>query len=315
MEKKMLNKSNRSTTMKISRQNFIKYKYLYIMLLPGVLYIIIFHYVPMFGLVISFEDYKIFKGISGSPWVGLGNFQTLFSSAKFYLVMRNTFLISIYKIVIGFPMPILVAILINEVRNKFFMKSVQTVIYLPHFISWIVASGLVISFLSPTDGFINNIIRFFGGAPIFFMGSSEYFRGILVVSDIWKEVGWGAIIYLAALAGVPMELNEAAIIDGANKIKRIVYVTLPYIVPTIIILLLLRIGGVLNAGFDQVFAMYNSAVYDVGDILDTYVYRVGIIETKYGFSAAVGLFKSLLAVTFLLTANWIAKRADQESLF
>lgn len=315
MEKKMLNKSNRSTTMKISRQNFIKYKYLYLMLLPGVLYIIIFHYVPMFGLVISFEDYKIFKGISGSPWVGLGNFQTLFSSAKFYLVMRNTFLISIYKIVIGFPMPILVAILINEVRNKFFMKSVQTVIYLPHFISWIVASGLVISFLSPTDGFINNIIRFFGGAPIFFMGSSEYFRGILVVSDIWKEVGWGAIIYLAALAGVPMELNEAAIIDGANKIKRIVYVTLPYIVPTIIILLLLRIGGVLNAGFDQVFAMYNSAVYDVGDILDTYVYRVGIIETKYGFSAAVGLFKSLLAVTFLLTANWIAKRADQESLF
>lgn len=315
MEKKMLNKSNRSTTMKISRQNFIKYKYLYLMLLPGVLYIIIFHYVPMFGLVISFEDYKIFKGISGSPWVGLGNFQTLFSSAKFYLVMRNTFLISIYKIVIGFPMPILVAILINEVRNKFFMKSVQTVIYLPHFISWIVASGLVISFLSPTDGFINNIIRFFGGAPIFFMGSSEYFRGILVVSDIWKEVGWGAIIYLAALAGVPMELNEAAIIDGANKIKRIVYVTLPYIVPTIIILLLLRIGGVLNAGFDQVFAMYNSAVYDVGDIIDTYVYRVGIIETKYGFSAAVGLFKSLLAVTFLLTANWIAKRADQESLF
>lgn len=315
MEKKMLNKSNRSTTMKISRQNFIKYKYLYLMLLPGILYIIIFHYVPMFGLVISFEDYKIFKGISGSPWVGLGNFQTLFSSAKFYLVMRNTFLISIYKIVIGFPMPILVAILINEVRNKFFMKSVQTVIYLPHFISWIVASGLVISFLSPTDGFINNIIRFFGGAPIFFMGSSEYFRGILVVSDIWKEVGWGAIIYLAALAGVPMELNEAAIIDGANKIKRIVYVTLPYIVPTIIILLLLRIGGVLNAGFDQVFAMYNSAVYDVGDILDTYVYRVGIIETKYGFSAAVGLFKSLLAVTFLLTANWIAKRADQESLF
>lgn len=315
MEKKMLNKSNRSTTMKISRQNFIKYKYLYLMLLPGILYIIIFHYVPMFGLVISFEDYKIFKGISGSPWVGLGNFQTLFSSAKFYLVMRNTFLISIYKIIIGFPMPILVAILINEVRNKFFMKSVQTVIYLPHFISWIVASGLVISFLSPTDGFINNIIRFFGGAPIFFMGSSEYFRGILVVSDIWKEVGWGAIIYLAALAGVPMELNEAAIIDGANKIKRIVYVTLPYIVPTIIILLLLRIGGVLNAGFDQVFAMYNSAVYDVGDIIDTYVYRVGIIETKYGFSAAVGLFKSLLTVTFLLTANWIAKRADQESLF
>lgn len=315
MEKKMLNKSNRSTTMKISRQNFIKYKYLYLMLLPGILYIIIFHYVPMFGLVISFEDYKIFKGISGSPWVGLGNFQTLFSSAKFYLVMRNTFLISIYKIIIGFPMPILVAILINEVRNKFFMKSMQTVIYLPHFISWIVASGLVISFLSPTDGFINNIIRFFGGAPIFFMGSSEYFRGILVVSDIWKEVGWGAIIYLAALAGVPMELNEAAIIDGANKIKRIVYVTLPYIVPTIIILLLLRIGGVLNAGFDQVFAMYNSAVYDVGDIIDTYVYRVGIIETKYGFSAAVGLFKSLLTVTFLLTANWIAKRADQESLF
>jgi putative aldouronate transport system permease protein len=297
------------------KKSWTKHKNFYIMLIPGLIYILIFHYGPMFGLIISFKNYKIFQGIWGSPWVGLDNFTKLFTSLKFYEVLRNTFLISLYKIVFGFPAPIILAILINEVKNKYFMRSVQTIVYLPHFISWVVTSGLVISFLSPIDGFVNVVIKLFGGEPIFFMGLPEYFRSILVGSDIWKEFGWSAIIYLAALAGVSPEIYEAAIIDGASKIKRIIHITIPSIMPTIIILLLLRIGGVLNAGFEQVFSMYNPAVYNVGDIIDTYVYRVGIIERNYGFSSAVGLFKSLIACLLLLGANWLAKKCKQDGIF
>lgn len=297
------------------RRSWMKYKSFYLMLIPGLLYILIFHYGPMFGLVISFKNYKIFQGIWGSLWVGFDNFIKLFTSTKFYQVLSNTFIISLYKIVFGFPAPIILAILINEVRNRFFARSVQTIVYLPHFISWVVTSGLVINFLSPTDGFVNGLIKLSGGDPIFFMGLPEYFRSILVGSDIWKEFGWSAIIYLAALAGVSPDINEAAIIDGASKIKRIVYITIPSIMPTIIILLLLRIGGVLNAGFEQVLSMYNPAVYDVGDIIDTYVYRVGIIERDYGFSSAVGLFKSLIACMLLLGANWLAKKLKQDGIF
>jgi putative aldouronate transport system permease protein len=297
------------------RKSWQKYKSFYLMLIPGLVYVLIFHYGPMFGLVISFKNYKIFQGVWGSPWVGFDNFIKLFTSSKFYQVLNNTFLISIYKIIFGFPAPIILAILINEVKNRFFARSVQTIVYLPHFISWVVTSGLVINFLSPTDGFVNGLIELFGGEPIFFMGLPEYFRSILVGSDIWKEFGWGAIIYLAALAGISPEINEAAIIDGASKLKRIIYITIPSIIPTIIILLLLRIGGVLNAGFEQVFSMYNPAVYDVGDIIDTYVYRVGIIDRNYGFSSAVGLFKSLIACLLLLGANWLVKKSKQDGIF
>jgi len=269
----------------------------------------------MFGLIIAFKDFKIFKGIIGSPWVGLENFQRLFESAKFYIVMRNTFLISIYKIMFGFPVPILLAILINEVKGGLFRRSVQTIVYLPHFISWVVTAGLVVSFLSPSDGFINAIIKSMGRDPVFFMAEPAYFRSILVISDIWKEMGWNAIIYLAALASIPQDMYEAAIIDGSNRIQRIIYISVPGIMPTIVIMLLLRMGGILNAGFEQVFSMYNSAVYDVADIIDTYVYRVGIIETKFGFSTAVGLFKSVIACALVLTSNWFAKKVGQESLF
>lgn len=297
------------------KRSWQKYKSFYLMLIPGLTYILIFHYGPMFGLVISFKDYKIFQGVWGSPWVGLDNFTKLFTSLKFYSVLANTFIISLYKIVFGFPAPIILAILINEVKNKYFARSVQTIVYLPHFISWVVTSGLVITFLSPTDGFVNGLLSLTGKDPIFFMGSPEYFRSILVGSDIWKEFGWGAIIYLAALAGVSPEIYEAAIIDGANKLQRIIRITIPCIMPTIVILLLLRIGGVLNAGFEQVLSMYNPAVYDVGDIIDTYVYRVGIIERSYGFSSAVGLFKSLIACMLLLSANWLAKKLKQDGIF
>ena len=293
----------------------IKYKYLYLMILPGLIYVILFRYLPMVGIIISFKDYQIFKGIWNSPWIGFNNFRMLFESTKFYEVFRNTLLISVYKIIFGFPAPIILAILINEVRNELFRRTIQTVVYLPHFISWIVVAGLMGGLLSPNDGIINNIIKTFGKEPIFFMGSPKYFRSVLVFSDIWKEAGWGAIIYLAALAGVSVELYEAAILDGTNKFQRIVYVSIPCIMPTIVVMFLLRISGILNAGFEQVFSLYNSAVYSVGDIIDTYVYRVGLIETRYGFSTAVGLFKSIIACVLVIIANSFTKRISEESLF
>lgn len=268
----------------------------------------------MAGLVIAFQDYKVFLGISGSKFVGFANFERLFQTSKFLSVLANTFIISGYKILFGFPVPIILALMINEVRQKGFQRTVQTVVYLPHFLSWVIMSGIVMNLLAPGDGVINLIIKAVGGKPVFFLAESSYFRTILVVTDIWKEMGWNAIIYLAALAGVPQELHEAAVIDGSNRLQRIFYISLPYILPTITVMFLLRLGGVLNAGFDQVFSLYNSAVYDVADVLDTYVYRIGVVDRKYGFSTAVGLFKSVVACIFVLTFNYIANKAGQEAL-
>ncbi len=292
-----------------------KYKFLYLMLVPGLIYVVLFKYLPIAGNMIAFKEYKIFQGIWGSPWCGLDNFIRLFESDNFYVIMRNTLLISFYKILIGFPVPIVLALLINEVNNTAFKRTVQTIAYLPHFISWVVIASLASSLLSPTDGAINMLRADLGLDPIFFMGDSRYFRSVLVLSDIWKEMGWSAIIYLAALAGIPQDMYEAATIDGASKLQKLVFITLPSIVPTIIIMLLLRVGGILNAGFEQVFTMYNTAVYDVADIIDTYVYRIGIVQTQYGFSAAVGLFKSVIACIMVVSCNWIAGKADQETLF
>ena len=302
-----------------SKRNHLKkaiwrQRYLYLLLIPGLAYVIIFHYIPMAGLVIAFQDYKVFLGISGSKFVGFANFERLFQTSKFLSVLTNTFIISGYKILFGFPVPIILALMINEVRQKGFQRTVQTVVYLPHFLSWVIMSGIVMNLLAPGDGVINLIIKAFGGKPVFFLAESSYFRTILVVTDIWKEMGWNAIIYLAALAGVPQELHEAAVIDGSNRLQRIFYISLPYILPTITVMFLLRLGGVLNAGFDQVFSLYNSAVYDVGDVLDTYVYRIGVVDRKYGFSTAVGLFKSVVACIFVLTFNYIANKAGQEAL-
>lgn len=307
---------NRSKTSKRSHLKKViwRHRYLYFLLIPGLAYIIIFHYIPMAGLVIAFQDYKVFLGISGSKFVGFANFERLFQTSKFLSVLANTFIISGYKILFGFPVPIILALMINEVRQKGFQRTVQTVVYLPHFLSWVIISGIVMNLLAPGDGVINLIIKAFGGKPVFFLAESSYFRTILVVTDIWKEMGWNAIIYLAALAGVPQELHEAAVIDGSNRLQRIFYISLPYILPTITVMFLLRLGGVLNAGFDQVFSLYNSAVYDVGDVLDTYVYRIGVVDRKYGFSTAVGLFKSVVACIFVLTFNYIANKAGQEAL-
>ncbi len=292
-----------------------KYKNYYLMLLPGLIFVIIFLYLPIVFNFIAFKDYKIFLGPVESPWNGLDNFRRLFQNSDFYRILKNTLIISIYKILIGFPIPILFALLLNEVRCVPFKKAVQTIVYLPHFISWVVLASLAATLLSPNDGFLNNLLVLMGRDPIFFLGDPKYFRGVLVITDIWKEMGWAAIIYLAALAGVPVDMYEAAAIDGASKIQKILYITIPSITPTIVIMLLLRMGGILNAGFEQVFTLYNPAVYEVADIIDTYVYRIGIVNTQYGFSAAAGLFKSVIACIMVVSCNWLTRKSGQEGLF
>lgn len=293
----------------------IKYKNYYLMLLPGLIFVIIFLYLPMVFNFIAFKDYKIFLGPFESPWNGLENFKRLFQNSDFIRIIKNTLIISFYKILIGFPIPIIFALLLNEVRSIAFKKTVQTIVYLPHFISWVVLASLATTLLSPNDGFLNNLLVQMGREPIFFLGDSKYFRSVLIATDIWKEMGWSAIIYLAALAGVSLDMYEAAAIDGASKIQKIINITIPTIMPTIMIMLLLRMGGILNAGFEQIFTLYNPAVYDVADIIDTYVYRIGIVKSQYGFSAAAGLFKSVIACIMVVSCNWLAKKSGQEGLF
>ncbi|MFC5452358.1 ABC transporter permease [Paenibacillus aestuarii] len=287
----------------------IRYKYLYLMLVPGLLYIAIFHYAPMFGLVIAFQDYQVFKGVMGSKFNGLDNFIFLFQSPQFITAVKNTFIISAYKVVIGFPVPILLALLINEVRLTMFKRCVQTILYLPHFLSWIVMSGLLINFLSE-QGPVNQLIKLLGGKAIFFFSEEKYFRSILVISDIWKEMGWNAIIYLAALTAVSSELYEAAKMDGATRMQCMMKISLPGIMPIIMIMLLLKMGSILNVGFEQVFNLYNPLLYGVGDIIDTYVYRIGFVDNKFHISAAAGMFKSIVACIMVVTTYYFMNKVE-----
>lgn len=292
-----------------------KYRELYILSIPGLIYLILFRYAPMFGLQIAFKDYNLFKGIMGSDWVGLKHFVTLFSDSQFLKVIRNTLLISFYKLIFGFPIPILLAILLNEVRHLFYKKTVQTITYIPHFISWVVISGIFIDILSPNYGIINTIIKTFGGDLIFFLSDSSWFRSLLVSTNIYKEMGWASIIYLAAITSIDPQLYEAAIVDGANRFRRIWHITLPGIRSTMVILLILRIGRIMSAGMQQVLMLYNPNVYDVGDIIDTFVYRIAFEQLRFSFTTAAGLFKSVIACILLVAANTFAKKIGDEGLF
>ncbi|CAM3229396.1 ABC transporter permease subunit [Paenibacillus lupini] len=296
-------------------KDIVRDKYLYLLLLPGLLLILLFRYGPMYGVVIAFQDYNIYKGIGGSEWVGFDQFQRLFRSPDFTEVLTNTIVISLYKLAASFSLPIILSLLLNELKNVVFKRIAQSIIYLPHFISWVIFSGIIITFLNPVDGMVNVIIRNFGGTPIDFLGDVRYFRSVLVLSDIYKEVGWGTIIYLAAIAGVSADLYEAARIDGANKLKQMWHVTLPAIRPVIIILVILSLANILEAGFQQIFLLYNALVYDVADILDTYVYRVGIQQADYSYATAAGLFKSAVAMILILTVNKIVKATGQDGLW
>ncbi|MFY9176789.1 MAG: ABC transporter permease subunit [Caldicoprobacterales bacterium] len=297
---------------------FKKYKMYYFLLIPGLLYLIIFHYIPMFGIIISFKDYQPFMGVKGiftSQWVGFKHFQKFFNSYYFWDILGNTLTISLLKFIFGFPAPIVFALLLNEVRNKKFMKTVQTISYLPHFLSWVVVSGLLVTLLSMDNGLINIIREAMGRESIMFLGDPRYFRQVLVVSDIWKGIGWGSIVYLAAISGVDQEMYEAAYIDGANRWRRIWHITLPSISNIVVIMLIFNVGGLLNAGFEQIFLLYSPSVYSVADIIDTFVYREGLQSNNYSYATAVGLFKSLVSMFLLLLTNFIAKRLDQEGIW
>lgn len=293
------------------KQQFIKNTQgipLLLMIIPGLLYFIIFNYIPMAGVVIAFKDYKLTEGIFGSKWVGLENFLLLFRGNEFGTALKNTILISGYKLIFGFPAAIILALLLNEIRSKTYKNFVQTVSYLPHFMSWIVVSGLIISILSPNTGVVNHLIKLLGFKPIFFMSDPKVFRGVLVVTDIWKNVGWNSVLYLAALSSIDNEMYEAATVDGANRWHKVWYLTLPSIVPVISITLILNVGFIMNAGFDQIFNMYSPNVYKVSDIIDTYVYKQGMINFMYSYSTAVGLFKSVVGLILILITNAITKR-------
>ena len=276
---------------------------MYLMFLPAAILILIFNYVPMYGTVLAFKEFSPRAGILGSRWVGLANFKALFSNPYFFTVLGNTLKISLLKFAVGFPIPILLSLMLNEVRSKKFKRTVQTVSYLPYFISWVVVAGILINICSIEGGFINQIITFFGGKPVNFFGEGKAFVGLLVVSDIWKGAGWGTIIYFAALSGIDPSIYEAAMIDGANRRQRIGYIILPSLVPAISINLLLTCNNFMYAGFDQIFNLYNRTVYASADIIDTYVYRIGITDGRYEMSTALGLFNSVITVTLILVTN------------
>jgi len=298
--------------------NIRKYKFLYLLIAPGLLYFIVFHYIPMFGVVIAFQDFHPFGGVKRMlvepKWVGLKHFQSFFSSYYFGRLLTNTFLISGYKLLFGFPAPIVFALMLNEVMRIKFKKIVQTISYLPHFLSMVIISGMVISLLS-LSGPINAIVAAFGGSPIGFLGETAYFRSILVISDIWASVGWGSIVYLAALAGIDPALYESAKIDGANRFRQMLSISLPGIASIISILFVLSIGGILSAGFEQVLLLYSPSVYSVGDIIDTYVYREGLINNNVSYAAAIGMFKNVVGLMFLLVANVIVKKLGKEGIW
>lgn len=283
---------------------------LVLLFLPVLGYFIIFRYVPMYGITLAFKQYNLGLGILRSPWVGLDNFTVLFASPLFVRAVQNTVIISLQRLVFGFPMPIVLALLLNEVRHAGFKKTVQTISYLPHFLSWIILYGLFQQILSPSTGPINHaLVGWFGlREPIFFLGDNRYFRATLIVTDIWKSMGWGSILYLATISGINPSLFEAAIVDGAGRLQRTWYITLPSLVPTIAILLILNVGGILDAGFDQIFNMYNPAVYATSDIIDTYVYRVGIGQMRYSQGTAVGLFKNAIGFVLVVITNKVSQR-------
>ncbi|WP_238177822.1 ABC transporter permease [Paenibacillus contaminans] len=294
------------------------HKFYYWLILPGLLYFLLFDYIPMFGIIIAFKEISPFEGVAGilsGEWVGFKHFIRFFNSYYFWNVLGNTVMISFYKLLFGFPAPIILALMINEVKNKWFKKTVQTISYLPHFISMIVLTGLIMHLLSTNGGLINEIVKWFGGEPVHFLGSTDYFRSILVISGIWHGIGWGSILYLAAIAGIDPQQYEAATIDGASKWRQIWHITLPGIVPVIVILLIFNIGGLLNAGFEKILLLYSPSVYEVADIIDTYVYREGLIAMQYSYAAAVGIFKNVIAMVLIVGANLLARKLNQTGIW
>ena len=292
-----------------------KYAYQYhLMLLPVMAFLVIFHILPMFGVIIAFEKFIPTRGFFGSEFVGLKYFQQMLKMSISWRIFRNTVVIAVWKIAMNMVVPITFSILLNEVRVEGFKRTAQTIIYLPHFLSWVVLAIPIMNIFA-YDGVVNNIVRAFGGSPILLMSSNSWFRPILIMTDVWKEFGFGTIVYLAAITGIDPALYEAAVIDGATRGQRMLHVTLPGMLPTIVLLATRNLGNVLSAGFDQIFNLYSPAVYEVGDIIDTYVYRAGLLEMNYSLSTAVGLMKSAISIVLILTSNRLAYKLANYRIF
>lgn len=296
------------------KKDWMRNRSLYLMIIPVLIFFILFHYKPMYGAIIAFKDYTPALGIAESPWVGWDNFTRFFSSVYFGRLIRNTILLSFYSLLFGFPAPIILALLLNEVKNKKFKGLTQTVTYLPHFISMIVVTGMLVDF-SMTSGLFNDIIELFGGERSPLLQNPDLYRTIYVASGIWQEIGWGSIIYLSALSGVDSQLYEAAQIDGAGKWKQLIHVTLPGIAPTITIMFILKMGTLMNMGYEKTILLYNPATYETADIISSYIYRIGLLEQDWSYSTAIGLFNSVINLGLLLITNKIARKCGETSLW
>ncbi|TDF94203.1 sugar ABC transporter permease [Paenibacillus piri] len=293
----------------------MKCRYLYVLALPGFLFLILFKLGPLWGLLLAFQDYSPFKGIAGSDWVGFKHFIELFESANFYTMLRNTLIINLFGLVFNFPLPILLALMLNEVRHELFKKLNQSIVYLPHFLSWVIVASMTFFILSTDVGIVNKIFKSLGIETVPFLSSPGYFWGLITSQSIWKEAGWGTIIFLAAIAGVDPQRYEAAVMDGATRFQQIWHITLPAIRTTIVILLILRLGHIADVGFEQVLLMINPLVREVGEVFDTYAYTQGILRGKISIGVTVGLFKGIVGLVFVVTANYIVKKLGYEGIY
>ncbi|WP_256223993.1 sugar ABC transporter permease [Paenibacillus sp. 1_12] len=301
--------------MKQGWSGIVRDKFLYLLALPGLLYFLIFRYVPMWGIIISFQNYSPYQGVLASPWVGMEHFQRFFSNPDFFMLFRNTLAINILSLVLFFPLPIFLSVMLNEVRQATYKKIIQSIVYLPHFLSWVIIVGITFLLFSTGDGVINQVLVAFGFNKIDFLTNKSYFWGMLTAQSIWKDAGWGTIIFLAAMAGIDPQLNEAAKMDGAGRFRQIWHITLPGIRSVIIILLILRIGHIMDVGFEQVFLMMNGAVSEVADVFDTYVYRLGVKQGQFSYSTAVGVFKSIIGLLLVIGANKLAKKFGEDGVY
>jgi putative aldouronate transport system permease protein len=300
----------------VIRKRLIRDRNLYLMLLPVIGFYLLFKLAPLGGEIIAFKNYRFADGIWGSDWVGLKHFKSLFASKEFYRVLKNTLLLNVYSLVFGFPAPIILALLLNEVRVEWYKRIVQNFLYLPHFISWVVLGGILITILSPARGVINSILtKGLGLEPVYFLGDTFWWPITFVLSGIWREAGWGTILYLAAMANVDPQLYEAAKIDGAGKLRQIWHITLPGIRSTVAILLILKVGHMMDIGFEQIFVLQNDMVLGISDVISTYVYRVGLLSAQYSYTTALGLFQSLIALILVITVNKIVKSLGEKGLW
>ncbi|MFC5448920.1 ABC transporter permease [Paenibacillus aestuarii] len=296
-------------------KDIVKSKYLYLLALPGIIFFLIFKYIPMFGVVVAFQNYSPIRGIANSPWVGFQHFERFFSNPDFLILFRNTMGISLMNLVFFFPLPIIVSLFLNELRSDKYKKTIQTIVYMPHFMSWVIISGLTFLMFATGEGLFNKILASFGADKVDVLSNPHLFWIMLTIQSIWKEAGWGTIIFLAAIASVDPQLYEAARMDGAGRFRQMWHVTLPAIRSTIVVLLILRLGHIMDVGFEQILLMYNGAVSSVAEVFDTYVYRVGVQQAQFSYSTAAGLFKSVIGLVLVIVANKLAKKFGEEGVY